>query len=346
MTGTDELLTEILKSRNSSRSSSRTSSSAASTSAPAGSLVANCRRWSGSDPELAPIRIGVRVSFALRTTCSTFSAPPMLPGLIRTAATPASIARSASDALKWMSAITGRGDPATMAGNASASARPGTATRTTSHPASASRPIWPSVASTSCVSVSVIDCTTTGAPPPMGTPPTLICLSLAMRPKRIALSPSAGLRAEQVVVQADQEHQQNEGDADRRHPLERRPRDGAAPQPLDPHHQQVPAVQRQEGQQVEDTQRQRQVRQQPQVWLCPRLRIRARALDDAHGTRDRLRALLLDALHRGGDHRPHLVQRHPGRLQHAVLLRGRHRGDEPDHVAASLFPRGDVLQRD
>src|SRR5437016_462957 len=42
----------------------------------------------------------------------------MFPGLIRTAATPASIARSASDALKWMSAITGTGDSRTSNGHA------------------------------------------------------------------------------------------------------------------------------------------------------------------------------------------------------------------------------------
>jgi hypothetical protein len=29
----------------------------------------------------------------------------------------------------------------------------------------------------------VIDCTTTGAPPPMGTPPTVICFWLDMLPK-------------------------------------------------------------------------------------------------------------------------------------------------------------------
>jgi hypothetical protein len=36
------------------------------------------------------------------------------------------------------------------------------------------RPIWASVASTSLVSVFVMDCTTTGAPPPTGTLPTHI----------------------------------------------------------------------------------------------------------------------------------------------------------------------------
>ena len=61
-TGTDELLTEILKSRKSSRSSSRTSSSAASTSAPAG------RRW----------RTGAGGRAASRSSrrCASGSRPP------------------------------------------------------------------------------------------------------------------------------------------------------------------------------------------------------------------------------------------------------------------------------
>ena len=46
------------------------------------------------------MRIAIPALFAAVTTCSTLSGPPMLPGLIRTAATPASIAFSASDALK------------------------------------------------------------------------------------------------------------------------------------------------------------------------------------------------------------------------------------------------------
>src|SRR6185437_5253162 len=148
--------------------------SAASTSAPGGSFVAYWRRWSGSEPELAPIRIGIPAAFARETTCSTLSGPPMLPGLMRTLATPASIARRASEALKWMSAMIGSGEPATITGSASASVRPGTATRASSQPASARRRIWPRVASTSFVSVRVIDWTTTGDPPPIGTSPTRI----------------------------------------------------------------------------------------------------------------------------------------------------------------------------
>ncbi len=98
----------------------------------------------------------------------------MLPGLIRTAATPASIAFSARLALKWMSAITGIGLSRTMRASASASSVFGTAQRTTSQPAEASAAICAVVASTSRVGVSVIDWTTTGAPPPIATLPTLI----------------------------------------------------------------------------------------------------------------------------------------------------------------------------
>ena len=98
---------------------------------------------------------------------------------MRTAATPASIAFSARLALKWMSAITGIGERRTISGSASASSIFGTAQRTTSQPALASAAICAVVASTSRVGVSVIDWTTTGAPPPMRTPPTEIWRSLA-----------------------------------------------------------------------------------------------------------------------------------------------------------------------
>ena len=60
------------------------------------------------------MRIGIPAACAARTTCATLSEPPMLPGLIRTAATPASIALSARLALKWMSAMTGSGESRTI----------------------------------------------------------------------------------------------------------------------------------------------------------------------------------------------------------------------------------------
>ena len=103
----------------------------------------------------------------------------MLPGLIRTAATPWSIAFSARLALKWMSAMIGTGENRTIFPSASASSVFGTATRTISQPALTSAAICAVVAATSCVFVVVIDCTTMGAPPPISTPPTLTERSLA-----------------------------------------------------------------------------------------------------------------------------------------------------------------------
>src|SRR5205814_3645920 len=130
-------------------------------------------------------------AFAARTTSATLSGPPMFPGLIRTAATPASIARRARLALKWMSAITGIGEKRTILGRASASSPFGTATRTISQPALANAAIWAVVASTSWVFLSVMDCTTGGAPPPIWTPPTrtdrILATGPAYRPVAIDL---------------------------------------------------------------------------------------------------------------------------------------------------------------
>src|SRR5919198_323774 len=69
-----------------------------------------------------------------------------------------------------MSAITGIGDSTTIVFRASTSLSRGTATRTMSAPASATRRIWSMVAWRLAVSVLVIVWTATGAPPPMGTP--------------------------------------------------------------------------------------------------------------------------------------------------------------------------------
>src|SRR3990172_12744279 len=75
-----------------------------------------------------------------------------------------------------MSAIRGMPIDFLIWGRADAASASGTATRTISHPASSSRFIWETVASTSRVSVLVIVWTMTGAPPPIKTLPTLICL--------------------------------------------------------------------------------------------------------------------------------------------------------------------------
>ena len=100
----------------------------------------------------------------------------MLPGLMRMQCAPASIALSASVWLKWMSAIIGIGDSTTIRSSARTSSSRGTAQRTRSPPASAIAWICFMVASKSAVSVFVIDWTATGAPPPIFTPPTSICL--------------------------------------------------------------------------------------------------------------------------------------------------------------------------
>src|SRR5690348_10223238 len=73
-----------------------------------------------------------------------------------------------------MSAITGICDFLAIAGSASTSSCDGTATRTIWQPDAVSSAICCRVAFTSEVSVVVIDCTLTGAPPPTGTLPTMI----------------------------------------------------------------------------------------------------------------------------------------------------------------------------
>jgi hypothetical protein len=128
----------------------------------------------GNEPELTPIRIGTPAFVARSATSATFSRPPMFPGLSRMQCAPASIAFSARVWLKWMSAITGIGERSTIVRSATASLSRGTATRTRSAPASATLPICSIVASRFAVSVLVIVCTATGAPPPIGTPPTNI----------------------------------------------------------------------------------------------------------------------------------------------------------------------------
>src|SRR5438093_4964455 len=145
------------------------------------------------------MRIGIPAFCAARTTSATLSDPPILPGLIRTAATPASIAFSARLALKWMSAITGMGDRRTIRDSASASSIFGTAQRTTSQPAETRAAICAVVAGTSRVGVRVIDWTTTGAPPPISTFPTLIDRSLAIS----LVAP----QAPDVVREPDEEEQ-------------------------------------------------------------------------------------------------------------------------------------------
>ena len=174
MLGTEVDFIDTLKFVKSSRSISSTVSIAAVTSASTGLSYSSWRRCLGSEPELTPTRSGVPRRLASAITSATFSGPPMLPGFSRTQWAPASIAFSASVWLKWMSAMMGIGDCTTIVFSASASCSRGTATRTMSAPASATVRICSIVAARLAVSVLVIVCTATGAPPPMGTEPTWI----------------------------------------------------------------------------------------------------------------------------------------------------------------------------
>ena len=120
----------------------------------------------------------------------------MLPGFRRTQWAPASIAFSASVWLKWMSAITGIGDSAhdrlerldVVVARARRRAR---CRRPRRRPVR----IWSIVAARLAVSVLVIVCTATGAPPPIGTPPTSIWRLEAIYPSWYETDPRARMPA-------------------------------------------------------------------------------------------------------------------------------------------------------
>ena len=128
---------------------------------------------SSSEPALTPMRIAQPTSPAASITASTFSQLPMLPGLMRSFAAPARTAPIARRWSKWMSATIGTGEEAHTSRKPSSAAAVGTETRTRSQPACASARTCSRVAAASAVGVQVMDCTATGAPPPMRTPPTL-----------------------------------------------------------------------------------------------------------------------------------------------------------------------------
>ena len=97
---------------------------------------------------------------------------------MRSLAAPRRAASTAICASKWTSATTGRGDCSQTLWKASRQSRRGMAMRTTSHPAAASSRICARLASTSFAGAFSMDCTTTGAPPPRGTLPTITrCVS-------------------------------------------------------------------------------------------------------------------------------------------------------------------------
>jgi len=85
-------------------------------------------------------------------------------------------ATAATSGVKWMSATTAAVHPSarncrTISRRFSPSRRPCAVRRTMCPPARSIRSIWATLAAVSLVSVLVIDCTATGCPPPMVTPP-------------------------------------------------------------------------------------------------------------------------------------------------------------------------------
>src|SRR6476620_10114119 len=133
------------------------------------------RRSFWSEPAFTPMRIGTPRAFASRAISRTLSWYLMFPGLMRRPCTPASSAAIAYFHWKWMSATTGTVDLAAIATSASASSQCGTATRTMSTPVATSEAICCRVALMSAVLVVVIDCTETGASPPIATRPSWSC---------------------------------------------------------------------------------------------------------------------------------------------------------------------------
>src|SRR3954453_23710723 len=169
-------LTEILKSWKSCSSNRDASQTADSTSASGVALPYFSSSRGSSEPAFTPIRIETPASLAARAISLTWSSNlRMLPGLTRTAAQPASIAANTYLGWKWMSAITGICDLRAIAGSASASSWLGQATRTMSQPEAVSSAICWRVALMSAVRVVVIDCTEIGYSEPTPAAPTCSC---------------------------------------------------------------------------------------------------------------------------------------------------------------------------
>src|SRR5262245_29780952 len=130
------------------------------------------------------MRTGFRYLMAhsiMVANCSSRFAPrPTLPGLMRylaSACAQSGYCVSSLWPLKWKSPTSGTRQPiasrrARMCGTCAAACGVLTVIRTSSEPARASSSTCLAVACTSSVSVLVIDCTTTGAPPPISTPST------------------------------------------------------------------------------------------------------------------------------------------------------------------------------
>src|SRR5450755_1836996 len=264
-------------------SNSEHSHSADSTSASAVARPYLASSRLSREPAFTPILIGTWASAAARAISPTLSSNAlMLPGLTRTAPHPASIAANTYLGWKWISAITGICDLRAICGKASASSCDGTATRTIWRPAAVSSAICCRVAFTSAVSVVVIDCTETGAPPPTGTAcaplPTMIWRDFRRgasgsggscgSPRSTVMYVNASLDQMDRVDDIGHDQEQAESDQHREDPDTHRDQflhvyqagvgpaaqpGQPGPDPLVDDHGQVPAVHRQQRQQVEDS---------------------------------------------------------------------------------------------
>ena len=108
----------------------------------------------------------------------------------------------------------GTGEASHIALKLSMAARLGSVTRTTSQPPSASARIWSSVASVSKVGVQVIDWTTTGAPPPICTDPTMTG-RVSSRGSDVGILEASLLQNEpnDVVAKDEDEEREEQSDA-------------------------------------------------------------------------------------------------------------------------------------
>src|SRR6266852_376728 len=136
--------------------------------------------------------LSLRQAISIRAAnCSSRLAPrPTLPGLMRyfaRASAQSGCSASSLCPLKWKSPTRGTSQPSAsscsrMRGTCAAASAVLTVTRTISEPARASSKTWAAVRPASAVSVFVIDCTRTGAPPPISACPTrtgrVLCLGM------------------------------------------------------------------------------------------------------------------------------------------------------------------------
>src|SRR5687767_2114451 len=182
----------------------------------------------------------------------------------------------------------GTDDPATSWSKTSAASTVFAVTRTISQPAMIMSRICQSVASTSAVSVFVIDCTGIGAPPPMSTFPRRICrvffrgarvrlpggvaaaggafttgscdIVAMLAPRRREGSERPPVRRDvlrDVVVEDDGDEREDHQEPDLEDPLLHLQREVAPRDPFQPDQEEVPAVQHRDRHEVEDAELER-----------------------------------------------------------------------------------------